>query len=171
MKCSIKTTKAEKSVQDESKIPTQGLNPALLHYSPILYHLIHLGSPRILEWVVYPFSSRSSWPRNRTGVSCLAGGFNPKKSVIIRLSCEQERNVHGPKNSTVISPKKTYRWLTNTCKDDQHHSLSEKCKSKRQWGTISCRSEWLLSKSLQTINVGEGAEKREPSYTVGGSAN
>ena len=26
-------------------------------------------------------------------------------------------------------------------------------------------------KSLQTINVGEGAEKREPSYTVGGNAN
>ena len=29
-----------------------------------------------------------------------------------------------------ISPKKTYRWLTNTSKDAQHHSLSEKCKSK-----------------------------------------
>ena len=27
---------------------------------------------------------------------------------------------------------------------------------------------WLLSKSLQTINVQEGVEKREPSYTVGG---
>jgi len=25
--------------------------------------------------------------------------------------------------------------------------------------------------SLQTINAGEGAEKREPSYTVGGNAN
>ena len=31
--------------------------------------------------------------------------------------------------------------------------------------------EWLLSKSLQAINAGEGVEKREPSYTVGGSAN
>jgi len=31
---------------------------------------------------------------------------------------------------TDISPKKTYRWLTNTLKDAQHHSLSEKCKSK-----------------------------------------
>ena len=27
------------------------------------------GSPRILEWVAYPFSSRSSWPRNQTRVS------------------------------------------------------------------------------------------------------
>ena len=30
---------------------------------------------RILEGVAYPFSSRSSWPRNWTGVSCIAGGF------------------------------------------------------------------------------------------------
>ena len=33
------------------------------------------------------------------------------------------------------------------------------------------QSEWLQSKSLQTINAGEGVEKREPSYTVGGNAN
>ena len=32
-------------------------------------------------------------------------------------------------------------------------------------------SEWLSSKSLQTINAGEDMEKREPSYTVGGNAN
>ena len=32
-------------------------------------------------------------------------------------------------------------------------------------------SGWLLSKSLQAINAGEGVEKREPSYTVGGNAN
>ena len=37
---------------------------------------------------------------------------------------------------------------------------------------ISTRqSEWLLSKSLQAINAGEGMEKRESSYTVGGKAN
>ena len=29
----------------------------------------------------------------------------------------------------------------------------------------------LVSKSLQTINAGEGVEKREPSYIVGGNAN
>ena len=33
------------------------------------------------------------------------------------------------------------------------------------------QSEWLLSKSLQSINAGKGVEKREPSYTVGGNAN
>ena len=45
------------------------------------------------------------------------------------------------------------------------------CKSKPQWGAITCQLEWLLSKSLQAINAGEGVEKREPSYTVGGNAN
>ena len=45
------------------------------------------------------------------------------------------------------------------------------CKSKPQWGTITRQSGWLLSKSLQAINAGDGVEKREPSYTVGGNAN
>ena len=40
-----------------------------------------------------------------------------------------------------------------------------------QQGTITRQSGWLLSKSLQAINAGEGVEKREPSYTVGGNAN
>ena len=30
---------------------------------------------KVLEWVAYPFSSRSSRPRNRTKVSCIAGRF------------------------------------------------------------------------------------------------
>ena len=41
----------------------------------ILYQLSHKGSPRILQWVAYPFSSGSSRPRNWTRVSCIAGGF------------------------------------------------------------------------------------------------
>ena len=67
--------------------------------------------------------------------------------------------------------KEDIQMANNTWKDAQHHSLSEKCKSKPQWGTINRQSGWLLSKSLQAINAGEGVEKREPSYTVGGNAN
>ena len=54
---------------------TQGSDPGLLHCRQILYQLNHKGSPRILECVAYPFASGSSWPRNRTGVSCSAGRF------------------------------------------------------------------------------------------------
>ena len=54
--------------------PTQGLNLGLPHCGQILYQKSHKGSPRILEWVAYLFS-RSSQPKNWTGVSCIAGGF------------------------------------------------------------------------------------------------
>ena len=39
---------------------TQRSNPSLPHRR---FFLCHNGSPRILEWVAYPFSSRSSQPR------------------------------------------------------------------------------------------------------------
>ena len=48
--------------------PTQGLNPGLPHWRWILCHLSHQGNPRILEWVAYPFSRRTSWPRNQTRI-------------------------------------------------------------------------------------------------------
>ena len=55
--------------------PIQGSNPGLPHYRQIIYQLSHKGSPRILEWVAYPFSSGSSRLRKWTGVSCIEGGF------------------------------------------------------------------------------------------------
>ena len=55
--------------------PTQGSNPGFPHCRWILYHLSHQGSPRIPEWVVYPFSRGNSWPRNQIRVSCIAGRF------------------------------------------------------------------------------------------------
>ena len=78
-----------------------------------------------------------------------------------------------PNQKVSQSTKQTFlqRRLTNTWKDAQHHSLSDKCKSKLQWGTITRQSEWLLSESLQAINAGKGVEKRQPFCTVGGNAN
>ena len=43
--------------------------------------------------------------------------------------------------------------------------------NKSHWDITSDRSEWLSSKRLQIIIAGEGVEKREPSYTVGGNVN
>ena len=76
--------------------PTQGSNPSLPHCRQILYQLSHKGSPRILEWVVYPFSSESCWPRNQTGVSCIAGIF---KSVNVIHHIKKLKN----KNHMIIS--------------------------------------------------------------------
>ena len=57
--------------------PTQGLNPGLLQCRQILYQLSHQRSSRILEWVASFLSRGSSWPRNWTGVFCIAGRFFP----------------------------------------------------------------------------------------------
>ena len=56
---------------------TQGWNPGLLHCRQILCQLSHQGSSRILDGVAYAFSRGSSRPRNRTGVSCIAGDSLP----------------------------------------------------------------------------------------------
>ena len=45
-------------------VPNQGSNTGLLHCRRILYQLSHKESLRTLCWVAYPFSSRSSQPRN-----------------------------------------------------------------------------------------------------------
>ena len=42
---------------------------------------------RILEWVAIPFSRGSSQPRDRTQVSCIAGGFLTSWATIIVLEC------------------------------------------------------------------------------------
>ena len=55
--------------------PSQGPNPRLPHCRQILYQLSHKGTPGILGWVTYPFSSRSPWSRDQTRVSCVAGQF------------------------------------------------------------------------------------------------
>ena len=46
----------------------QRSNLGLLQGREILFQLSYKGSPRILEWVAYPFSSGSSWSRNSTGL-------------------------------------------------------------------------------------------------------
>ena len=73
---------------------TQELNPGIPHCRWILYQLSHRASPRILEWVPFPFSSGSSQSRNWTGVSCITGEFFT--SWVIRgAPCLWER-IHFP---------------------------------------------------------------------------
>ena len=57
--------------------PTQGSNPGPPHYRWILYQPSLEGSPRILECVAVPFSSRSSQPRNELGSPTLQADSLP----------------------------------------------------------------------------------------------
>ena len=84
--------------------PTQGSNQGLPHCRQILYQLSHQGSPRILEWIAYPYSSGSSRPRNQTRVSCIAGWFFTSWAIreahrlfkVIALKVKKERNGGSP---------------------------------------------------------------------------
>ena len=53
---------------------TQRQNPGPPYCKWILYRLSPPGQPKILGWVVYSFSRGTSWLRNQTRVSCIAGG-------------------------------------------------------------------------------------------------
>ena len=55
--------------------PAQRLNTGLPHCRQSLYQQSHKRSPRILEWVDYPFSNGPSLHSNQSGVSCIASGF------------------------------------------------------------------------------------------------
>ena len=81
-------------------LPIQGSNPDLPHCGRILYQLSYRGSPRILEWVAYPFSSGSSWPRNQTGASCIAGGVFTNWAIREALSNGKTyTNLHDPRRT------------------------------------------------------------------------
>ena len=79
--------------------PTQGSNPGIPHCRQILYQLSHKGSPRILEWVAYVFSSGSSLPRNQTRVYCIAGGL-----IIYQLSYQGIMYIHNILHHRYSSP-------------------------------------------------------------------
>ena len=53
---------------------TQGSKPGLPHCRRILYHLSYEGNPRMLEWVAYPFSRRTSQPRKELNQGLLHCG-------------------------------------------------------------------------------------------------
>ena len=65
---------------------------------PMDYTLHGILQARILEWVAYPFSSGFSWPRNWTGVSCIAGGFFTnwaiREALLVIKELESLKNNH-----------------------------------------------------------------------------
>ena len=94
-------------------------------------------------------SKWNNWPRINLQNIQAAQTAQYQKNKLPNQKVAKEVNRH--------FPKKIYRY---TWKDTQHRLLLEKCKSKLQWRIISCWSEWPSSKCLQTINAGEGVEKR-----------
>jgi len=73
--------------------PTQGLNPNLPHCRQILYQPSRKGTPRILEWVAYPFSSGSVTQE-------LNQGLLHCRRILYQLSYQGSPSLcHGPHHS------------------------------------------------------------------------
>ena len=58
--------------------------------------------------------------------------------------------------------KEDIQMLTNTWKDAQRHSLSEKCKSKAQWGTISRLSDECYPNVYKQLKLERVRRKGNP---------
>ena len=82
------------------------------------------GKPRILEWVAYPFSRASSQPRNRTGVSCIVGGFFTNWAIreawtieCILMEADNHRPVYVYSTCTgglqYMGVAKSWKWLSD----------------------------------------------------------
>ena len=93
--------------------PPQGSNAGLTHCGWILYQLSHQGSPRILEWVVNPFSRDLPDPGIEPGSPALQADSLP---------AELPRNLND-KNESGIS-KSGKRPFQFTIVSDQYNDVS-----------------------------------------------
>ena len=139
------------------------------------YTVHGLLQTRILEWVAFPFTRRSSQPRNRTQVSCITGGFfflpaeppgKPKNtgvgslSLLQRFFPTQESN-WGLMHCRRILYEGTLWWGS----DFFHFSLNVPCKAAdfggkhlakalgREKVSASCPSSWRTLKMSEKERV------------------
>ena len=59
---------------------------------PMNYIVHGILQARILEWVVYPFPSKSSWPRSQTRVPCIAGRFFTSWAISPRMLSKKKES-------------------------------------------------------------------------------
>ena len=105
----------------QGNFPTQGSNLGLPHCRQILFHLSHQGSPRILEWVAYPFSRKFPDPGVKLGSpelqmnslpAELPGKPNQKNKDICKCKKLSDREFSHEENWT-NRPNTENQWVWN----------------------------------------------------------
>ena len=128
-------------------LPEPGMNPHLLLWQVDSLPLSHQGSPMHSKETL---NKMKTTPRMAEKSYCKCNNWqriNFQNIQAVHVAQQQKNNpIKKQAEDLNISPKKTYRWLKNTRKDAQHHSLLEKCKSKLQWGITSHQPEWPSAK-------------------------
>ena len=89
-------------------LPNPGTEPRSLAFQEDSLPGEPKGGPGILEWVAYPFSSRSSQPRNQTGVSCSAGRFFTNWAIREALRVKQKAKDSDWWKTVALSTQ--YKW-------------------------------------------------------------
>ena len=100
-----------------SKLCLALLRPHGLYNSPG-FSVCGIFQVRILEWPVISFSVGSSWPRNGTRVSLMAGGFSTTEPLLLLLSQFSHVQLCDPIDSSPagspvpgILPARTVEWV------------------------------------------------------------
>ena len=109
---------------------------------------------RILEWVTIPFSSRFSWPRDQTHVSCIGRILctEPPVSQSVQFSCLVVSNSlqsHEPQQARPPCPSPSPRVYPNSCPLSQwcHLTISS------SFVPLSCLQSFPASGSFLTSQV------------------
>ena len=108
----------DQSCRHESEVKVAQSCPTLCN--PMDCTVRRILQARILEWVAFPFSRGSSQPRNRTQVSCIAGGFFT--SWATREAIEEDKETA---NHAFCQRANTFPLSHYPCKDYCLHSACQ----------------------------------------------
>ena len=118
------------------------------------------GKPKNTEVGAYPFSRRSSWPRNWTAGSCTIGGFFTSQAT--------RKAPSTPYNQTNMFLSRGYSWKVTRCKFSLRKALRGSPKSIDELKQVMLEQfeAYGTLELLQTLNMGKKSAKLSQNFTL-----